>query len=97
MKYLKNVSTLKLSQDKCTGCRMCEIVCPHGVFKVENRKANIVDIDLCMECGACKKNCSFNAIEVDAGVGCAYAVYASGFKKGRKISCDCDDAGGCCS
>ncbi len=32
--YLKNVVTLKLNEDKCTGCGMCLDVCPHEVFKM---------------------------------------------------------------
>ena len=31
--------------------------------------------DLCMECGACVLNCPVNALEVDAGVGCADGCY----------------------
>jgi len=51
-KYLKNVSTLKLDTDKCTGCRLCILVCPHAVFEMKNKKAAIRDLDACMECGA---------------------------------------------
>ncbi|MEL7654432.1 MAG: 4Fe-4S dicluster domain-containing protein, partial [Bacillota bacterium] len=58
-KYLKNVATLKLESEKCTGCGMCANVCPHGVFAMEMKKAKIVDLDSCMECGACEKNCPF--------------------------------------
>ena len=42
LKYLKNVATLKLAQDKCNGCGMCVDVCPHGVFIIENKIAKII-------------------------------------------------------
>ncbi len=88
MKYLKNVASLKLETEKCTGCGMCINVCPHGVFSINQGKSQIIDRDSCMECGACEKNCPFSAIEVKAGVGCAYAVI-SGFLKGTEPGCDC--------
>jgi NAD-dependent dihydropyrimidine dehydrogenase PreA subunit len=88
LKYLKGVATLKLHEDKCTGCGMCEIVCPHGVFELTNGKAEIADRDACMECGACALNCQFDAIEVESGVGCAAAVIG-GAIKGTEPTCDC--------
>ncbi len=72
--YLKNVVTLKLDKNKCIGCELCTIVCPHTVFKIKEKKAVIVNRDACMECGACAMNCSVQAIEVSAGVGCAAAI-----------------------
>ena len=48
LKYLKDVATLKLNRDKCIGCGMCVIVCPHAVFTLKNNKAGINDIDMCM-------------------------------------------------
>ena len=69
--YLKNVSTLKLDREKCTGCKMCTIVCPHNVFTMEDKKSFIRDIDACMECGACSTNCPSSAISVESGVGSA--------------------------
>ena len=74
MQYLKNVSTLNLHADLCTGCGMCMKVCPHAVFKLTNGKAQIIDIDDCMECGACVLNCSFGAIAVNKGVGCVTGI-----------------------
>lgn len=74
MKYLANVTTLKLDREKCIGCGMCEIVCPHAVFSVVDGKAFIADQDACMECGACARNCSANAICVNSGVGCATGI-----------------------
>jgi ferredoxin len=51
--YLKDVVTLKLDQEKCTGCGMCLEVCPHEVFKMNTRHVEIQNRDACMECGAC--------------------------------------------
>ena len=86
--YLKDVSTLKLDQEKCTGCGRCAEVCPHRVLKMKNDKALIADLDKCIECGACVQNCAFNAIEVKIGVGCAYAVI-KGWLSGGSPSYDC--------
>jgi NAD-dependent dihydropyrimidine dehydrogenase PreA subunit len=89
LRYLRNVSTLELDQEKCTGCRMCTIVCPHAVFAIEYKKAKIIDFDACMECGACARNCPEEAIMVDAGVGCAAAVINGALKGTGECSCDC--------
>ena len=93
LQYLKNVSTLKLDVAKCTGCRMCAEVCPHGVFEIANKKSRLIDLDSCMECGACQKNCPGGAISVGAGVGCAQAVI-NGFLRGTEPDCDCSNS--CC-
>lgn len=96
MKYLKDVVTLNYIEKKCIGCGMCTLVCPHNVFKMEEKKAVIINKDRCMECGACKKNCPSNAIEVREGVGCAYAIVL-GKIKGTEPTCGCDDNNsGCC-
>jgi len=85
-RYLKNVTTLAYSTDKCIGCDRCTEVCPHGVFDIVEQKAFITDKDLCMECGACSLNCPVNAIEVNAGTGCAAAIIMSWFT-GDEPSC----------
>lgn len=72
--YLKNVASLALDPERCTGCGMCLEVCPHPVLVKENGTVRIMDRDRCMECGACARNCPFEAITVQAGVGCAAAV-----------------------
>ncbi len=90
LKYLPNVSTLRLDVEKCDGCGMCAIVCPHGVYVIEERRARITDIDSCMECGACANNCPEGAIYVKSGVGCAYAVIV-GRLRGTEPDCSCGE------
>lgn len=95
-RYLKNVVSLKINSDKCTGCGQCTEVCPHNVFFLNNGKAEITDRDACMECGACARNCPFKAIEVKPGVGCAAAII-TGWLTGSEPSCDCSgNDGSCC-
>jgi NAD-dependent dihydropyrimidine dehydrogenase PreA subunit len=104
MTYLKDVVTLQLDENKCTGCGMCLEVCPHKVFSMNSRHVEIQNRDACMECGACSRNCPAGAISVEAGVGCANAVINSMLgRKGGDCSCsiDPDDANpgkksGCC-
>lgn len=86
MKYLKNVVTLQYDAAKCTGCGRCLEVCPHRVFQPDGKKVKIADRDACMECGACKRNCAFDAIKVEQGVGCAAAVII-GFFTGTEPTC----------
>jgi len=94
--YLKNVSTLKLITEKCSGCGMCITVCPHDVFMLTNGKAHIIHHDNCMECGACKINCPENAIEVRSGVGCAAGII-QGILTNSEPTCGCSDSkSGCC-
>lgn len=98
MKYLAGVVTLELNADRCTGCGTCIEVCPHKVFELRDKKAAIADRDSCMECGACVNNCSFGALSVDKGVGCAAAIINS-MIYGGEPSCDCSgggSTGSCC-
>jgi NAD-dependent dihydropyrimidine dehydrogenase PreA subunit len=97
MKYLSKVTSLEFFPEKCSGCGRCTEVCPHGVFEMKDKHAMITDRDLCMECGACVRNCEFGAIRVDAGVGCAAALINS-MITGGEPSCDCSGPSnsGCC-
>ena len=92
-RYLKDVTTLAYSREKCAGCGMCREVCPHGVFEMSGEKARIIDMDSCMECGACAMNCPAEAISVNAGTGCAVAII-TGWLTGKEPDCGCGD--GCC-
>jgi len=94
LKYLKDVTTLSLSPENCSGCRKCAEVCPHGVFDFADKRARIAQRDLCMECGACALNCPENVIEVNAGVGCAAAIIMGWFT-GKEPTCGCESTE-CC-
>lgn len=95
LKYLKNVVKLELDQEKCVGCGMCLSVCPHGVFEMRDKKAEIKDKNSCMECGACAKNCPMGAIRSSSGVGCAAAIIY-GFLNKTEPTCGCSDKGNPC-
>lgn len=86
--YLKNVVTLQLDSEKCNGCAMCTMVCPHAVFVMKDKKSFIRHKDYCMECGACAMNCATGAIAVNSGVGCAVGII-NGILRGTEPNCDC--------
>ena len=94
MKYLSKQLTLELDADCCIGCGLCETVCPHGVFSIQQGKAQVQDRDSCIECGACARNCPVDAISVDSGVGCAQAII-NGLLTGRETCCG--ESSCCCS
>ena len=94
LKYLRNVTTLELSPEKCTGCATCLEVCPQGVLALVEDKVQIVDQDACMECGACARNCPEGAIHVRAGVGCAAAILAGAVGGGSACCCPRPSAAG---
>jgi NAD-dependent dihydropyrimidine dehydrogenase PreA subunit len=96
LRYLEDVVTLRFDVEKCTGCQFCTWVCPHGVLVMEGNRAKVVDRGACMECGACERNCAFDAIHVDSGVGCAAAIIGSWFKKGEIACGPSDPASGEC-
>jgi NAD-dependent dihydropyrimidine dehydrogenase PreA subunit len=101
LRYLEEAVTLSLDAEKCNGCRMCTLVCPHAVFAIgADKKAFLADRGACMECGACALNCATGAITVEPGVGCAAAII-NGWLTGTEPSCGCGEGepagGGCCS
>jgi len=86
-RYLEGVTTLELDPELCVGCGVCESVCPHAVFRMNAKKAEIVDRDGCMECGACAQNCAAGAIQVTPGVGCASYIIQTWIKGKEAASC----------
>ena len=105
MMRVSALNSLQFAPDKCTGCRMCTAVCPHGVFAQPDGVAELVRADACMECGACQLNCPSDAILVDSGVGCATAMIVAALTGKKEATCGpsdpvsspSDEGGACCS
>ncbi len=96
MTYLRGVSTLQYDSARCSGCGYCAAVCPHRVFEMDGKKARVADQDLCMECGACMRNCIGEAIKVRSGVGCAAALINGMLTGDASCGCSDDGPGACC-
>jgi ferredoxin len=54
--------TAKVIEAKCTGCGICEEICPVNAIKIQSRKA-VVD-EKCTGCGACEAQCPKGAIVI---------------------------------
>jgi ferredoxin-like protein FixX len=59
----RKIEHVKVDSNKCNGCELCYILCPTGVFEMENGKAKVKYLDLCAECGACFYICQVHAID----------------------------------
>ncbi len=84
-----DINTLVYNPELCNGCAMCAAVCPHGVFAMNGRKAQLVNPQACMECGACQVNCVTGAIAVKSGVGCASAMILAALRGQKEAECSC--------
>jgi NAD-dependent dihydropyrimidine dehydrogenase PreA subunit len=91
------VNTLQYNQELCTGCGMCSMVCPHGVFAMNGRLAKLVRPEACMECGACQLNCPTDAVTVESGVGCAAAMIHAALTGKKEATCGSESESSCCS
>ncbi|MFH1479036.1 MAG: electron transfer flavoprotein subunit alpha [Candidatus Omnitrophota bacterium] len=56
--------SIRVINEKCTGCKLCIKACPFNAIEVINKKA-VIDLDKCTLCGACIESCKFNAIVLD--------------------------------
>ncbi|MCX6687861.1 MAG: mercury methylation ferredoxin HgcB [Methanoregula sp.] len=95
--YLEN--TLRYYPERCFNCRRCTQVCPHSVFEEGEDRALLARPSSCMECGACALNCPAQAIEVQSGVGCAWAMISAALRGKNMDSGECScggDDGSCC-
>jgi NAD-dependent dihydropyrimidine dehydrogenase PreA subunit len=91
-------TSLKYYAERCINCKRCTQVCPHGVFAEGPDHVELARPAACMECGACAMNCPVQAIEVQSGVGCAWAMIAAALRgKDMDTECSCGgDDGSCC-
>jgi len=90
-------NTLKFDSDICINCGRCTEVCPHRVFEAGERTALLQRVKACMECGACKRNCPVSAIQIESGVGCAYAMIKGALTGNESCGCGGEEgSSGCC-
>jgi NAD-dependent dihydropyrimidine dehydrogenase PreA subunit len=92
-------TTLRFDRERCINCKRCTQVCPHAVFSEGTETAELSRPSACMECGACALNCPVQAIAVQSGVGCAWAMIGAALR-GKDMDsgeCSCSgDEGTCC-
>lgn len=50
--------------ENCTGCRRCARLCPHQAISGDKKEQNVINQELCNQCGLCKATCNFAAIDI---------------------------------
>jgi len=82
--------TIRVDQDKCTGCGLCVSSCPAGALAMVDGKAQLVRADHCDQLGVCIGECPFDAIEfVDVEESTAVAAAPVAAKKSDASPCGC--------
>jgi NAD-dependent dihydropyrimidine dehydrogenase PreA subunit len=61
---LSSMIMVTVDKNKCDGDGTCVNVCPQAVFKIENGKAEPVNMSECINCLTCVENCPQQAITV---------------------------------
>lgn len=60
--------SVKVDEEKCTGCGTCIDTCPVEVFELQEKDGKTLSVvvaeDECIVCRACEVQCSEEAIEV---------------------------------
>jgi len=91
--YLEDVVSLSLKEERCIGCLMCTMVCPHGVFEmVSGPGENDLSGPLHGMWGVWNQLPGYKAIKVTSGDGCAQAVFNSlTGRNGKGCCCTLED------
>ena len=58
---------IKIAVEKCDGCGNCVVVCPSFLWKIREKKGQLVADykQKCLECGACWQVCEPRAINFE--------------------------------
>ena len=59
--FIPGTFKMRVNENKCVGCRVCEDRCPMRSNKVDDHLAQI-NIHDCIMCGVCKEYCPAKAI-----------------------------------
>ena len=56
------------NMDKCSGCSLCDSICPADAIYMETTEDNCVPYlkypEECWHCGSCRQDCPEDAIEI---------------------------------
>jgi NADH:ubiquinone oxidoreductase subunit F (NADH-binding)/(2Fe-2S) ferredoxin len=58
----RNLITVTINAQRCTGCGQCKKVCPVSAIGGSPKKAHQVNVKACTRCGACRSVCMFEAV-----------------------------------
>jgi NADH:ubiquinone oxidoreductase subunit F (NADH-binding) len=58
----RNLITVTIDADKCTGCGQCKKVCAVNAIEGAPKKKHRIDDSVCTRCGACRNVCAFDAV-----------------------------------
>ena len=54
-----------IDPNDCTSCLACTRECPVGAISGPKKEAQVIDQELCIECGLCHDACQFEAVKVE--------------------------------
>jgi ferredoxin len=54
----------KIDRQNCTGCMICEAVCPQHAIGADEAFPVVSDVNLCTFCGKCDDLCPTGAMQV---------------------------------
>ena len=67
-------------ETECTGCMACSFICPtHAIYEKTDavgRKIAAINLDKCIDCGACRQNCPNNRTQLFKKVNKCYAAWS---------------------
>jgi len=56
------LTTYWIEAETCNGCRACARACPVNAIAGEKKEVHVIDLDICIRCGACYEKCRFDAV-----------------------------------
>ncbi|MBS7654480.1 4Fe-4S binding protein [Candidatus Bathyarchaeota archaeon] len=59
----RRIYAVSVDLDKCTGCGVCELVCPYEAISLDDRGKAVIGLE-CGNCGLCASICPFRALSL---------------------------------